>query len=75
VTVNRTRGRRPLLQALALTAGLSVAAWGLARTLPDLATATPGYLARDLLPVLLWALLAIACLLGLLRLIIHRNTP
>jgi len=70
-----TPRRPPLVQALALTAGLALAAWGLARTLPDLATATPGYLARDLLPVLLWVLLAIATLLGLLRLFIHHDRP
>ena len=70
-----TPRRRPVFQALALTAGLALAAWGLARTLPDLPTAAPGYLARDLLPVLLWALLAIATLLGLLRLFIHRDRP
>ena len=67
-----TPRRPPLLQALALTAALALAAWGLARTLPDLPTAAPGYLARDLLPVILWGLLAIGCLAGLVRLALER---
>ena len=75
MTVDRTRGRRPVLRALALAAGLALATWGLARTVPGLATAAPGYLARDLLPVLLWALLSIACLLGVLHLVLHRYRP
>lgn len=66
------RPRSPLLAAAGLTAGLALAAWGLALTLPRLSTATPGYLARDLLPVLLWGLVAIACLVGLVRLALKR---
>lgn len=67
-----TRRPRSLLLAAGLAAGLALAAWGLALTLPRLPTAAPGYLAKDLLPVLLWSLLAIGCLTGLLRLVLKR---
>jgi hypothetical protein len=66
------RPRSPLLAVAGLTAGLALAAWGLALTLPRLSTATPGYLAKDLLPVILWGLLAVGCLAGLLRLVLKR---
>ncbi|HUP42631.1 MAG TPA: hypothetical protein VM599_05410 [Thermoanaerobaculia bacterium] len=69
------RPRSPLPAAAGLAAGLALAAWGLALTLPRLPTATPGYLARDLLPVILWGLLAIACLAGLVRLAIRPRRP
>jgi hypothetical protein len=67
------RPRSPLLAAAGLTAGLALAAWGLALTLPRLSTAAPGYLAKDLLPVILWGLLAVGCLTGLVRLALHRR--
>jgi hypothetical protein len=66
------RPRSPLLAAAGLTAGLALAAWGLALTLPRLSTAAQGYLAKDLLPVILWGLLAIGCLTGLVRLVVRR---
>jgi hypothetical protein len=67
-----TRRPRSLLLAAGLAAGLALAAWGLALTLPRLSTATPGYLAKDLLPVILWSLLAVGCLAGLVRLVVRR---
>jgi hypothetical protein len=68
-----SRRERPLLLALGLTAGFALSAWGLARTLPQLATAAPGFQARGLLPVLLWGLVAIACLAGLVRLALYER--
>jgi hypothetical protein len=56
-------------RALLLVLGLALSAWGLTVTVPHLADAQPGYMAKSLYPVLMWSILAVACLVGLANLI------
>jgi len=51
--------------ALLLLLGLALAVWGLAVTLPHVGEAPVGYLAKDLYPVLIWSIVAVACVAGL----------
>lgn len=59
-------------RALLLVAALALAAWGLTVTVPHLGEGGPGYLAKGLYPVLVWSLLAVACLAGLVYLLSRR---
>ena len=59
-------------RALLLIAVLALAAWGLTVTLPHLGEAEPGYLAKGLYPVLVWSVLAVACVAGLVYLLTRR---
>lgn len=59
-------------RALLLVLGLALAAWGLAVTLPHATEGGPGYLAKSLYPVLIWSIVGVACLVGLVYLVVRR---
>lgn len=55
--------------------GLALAAWGLGVTLPHVSEGGPGYLVKSLYPVLIWSLLALACIAGLVYLVATLRAP
>ena len=63
---------RPVYRLLLLFA-LGLATWGLAVTVPRLLGSEPGFVAQPLYPVLVWAAIWVACVVGLVRSIGQRN--
>ena len=59
-------------RVLLLVAALALAAWGLTVTVPHLGEPEPGYMAKGLYPVLVWSVMAVACVAGLIYLISRR---